>query len=118
MSAAVAVDVGRTVLGGGPRAVQLILRTALPLANPGRAHETRLGLRRLPLHHVLRHEHGGGPLLSNAVYLTVNEYHDDSRGEEGHQAGGEDVPCLVVEETLLCVRVILPVRPQILFVGH
>lgn len=112
----------------GPRALQLILRfptgpAPLSLASPGGALETSLGLRRLPLHHVLGHKHGGGPLLGNVVDLTINQYHDDTRGKEGHEAGGQDVPRLVVEKTLLPARVIalLVVSfqiPRLLFVRH
>lgn len=97
-------------------AVQLIpgftAASSLSLACPGTAHKAGLRLRWLPFHHILSHEHCGGSLLGNTVDLTINEDHDDSRGEEGHEAGGEDVPRLVVEETLwpLCVILILPLK--------
>ena len=117
-AAAVAVHVGGVVPDRGPRAVQLVLGFAaagsLSLASPGGPNKAGLRLRRLTLHHVLRHEHSGGSLLGNTVDLTVNEDHDDSRGEEGHEAGGQDVPRLVIDETLLPPGVALLLRPQIL----
>ncbi len=106
-----------------PRAVQLILgftaAGSLSLASPGGAHKASLRLRWLPLYHVLRNEHSGGSLLGNTVDLTIHKYHDDSRCEEGHETGGEDVPRLVVKETLLPPGVVLLLRVQILlFLCH
>lgn len=62
--------------------------------------ETGLGLRWLSLQAVLGHEHGGGALLGHLIDLTVNQDHDETRSEERHQAGGEDVPGLVVQQAL------------------
>lgn len=117
-AAAVAVHVGGAVLVCRPRAVQLVLgltAAGTSPASPAGVRKAGLGLRRLPGHHVLRHEHSGGSLLGNAVDLAINEYHDDPRREEGHEAGGENVPRLVDEETLLppCVALFL-LRLQIL----
>lgn len=110
MAAAVAVDVERAASVSRLGTLQFILGLALPLAGTATAHKAGLGLRRLPLHHVLCHKHGGGPLLGHTVDLTVDEDHDDTGGEEGHHAGGEDVPRLVVDEALLPAH-LAPVFP-------
>lgn len=65
--------------------------------------EAGLGLRWLPLQAVLGHEHGGGALLGHLIDLTVNQNHDETRSEEGHQAGGEDVPGLIVQQALMFI---------------
>lgn len=89
-------------------------------ARPAGGHEAGLRLRRLPLHHILCHKHGGGPLLGNSIDLTVNKYHDDPRCEEGHKTRGEDVPGLADEETLLPLGGALPLHTLwgLLFLRH
>lgn len=107
-----------------PLAVQLILGSStsgsLSLARTCSANKAGLRLRWIPLHHVLSHKHSGGSLLGNTVDLTIHQYHDDSRGEEGHEARGQDVPRLVVQKTLLplFVTVLLHQTPTLLFLGH
>lgn len=62
--------------------------------------EAGLRLGRFSLQAILGHKHGGRALLGHFVDLTVNQNHDETWSEEGHQAGGEDVPGLVIQLAL------------------
>lgn len=44
--------------------------------------------------------HGSGSGFGHLVYPDVHQHHDYARGEEGRNAGGEDVPSVIIELAL------------------